>query len=202
MSFAATWSTVGTLCATGGVLLSDADGGSSALCNGSQGDVGPAGATGAQGPVGISPPSLVLRDTSGGVVGSVYSTSTNSADFVFVESTGCVAQIDYTKNAILPIQANVYYTQANCTGIAFTRMNGNTIFPVGCLGVGHSSAFKAQQPVLAQVMNGQSVFRPNQFLADGGITTTCEPLVSSGVGTVVESVPFPNLTGPFTFGAR
>lgn len=195
----------GTLCATGGVLLSDADGGSSALCNGSTGNagaVGAAGATGAQGPMGLTPPSLVVRDTSGGVLGPVYATSANTADFVYMESLGCVAQIDYAKNMIRPIQTSIYYTQANCTGIAFTRMNNNTIFPVGCLAVGNNNAFKFQNPVLAQTIVGQSVFQPLQFLPDGGITTTCDPQVSSAMGAVVEPLTFPSTAGPFSFGTR
>lgn len=200
----------GSLCATGGLLLTDADGGTAVLCNGTKGDTGAVGAQGLQGQQGIQGPvgpqgayskALTVRDQDGGVVGSVYPSGGNSVDFVYREGPECVGVMDFSRNVITGLQTSVWYTGYNCTGIPVVRMNLDNLFPVGCLQVGEQG-FKVRQPVVVQQVTAVSFASKVPVMADGGTTTCLNVLSATYAYAVVDPVSLTDVAGPFYFGNR
>lgn len=200
----------GSACATGGLLLTDADGGSTVLCNGTKGDTGAQGvqgtpgmngAAGPQGPMGASPKTLTVRDQDGGILGSVYSTGSDTVNYVYLESVECVSQVNWQNNTITGLQATIYYTGPSCTGTAMTRVG--SFFPVGCMLVGETAGFKVRQPVYTQTFTTVSSFQLGIPLADGGVTTRCLPTPNEmSNGAVVDSINLQTINGPFILGNR
>lgn len=201
----------GSICPTGGLLLTDADGGTTALCNGTKGDTGATGAqgapglNGAQGPVGAtgaSPKTLTVRDVDGGIVGSVYPISSNGVDFVYLEGPECVGYMDWQNNVISSLQTTVYYTGPSCTGTAVIHANTANIFPIACLKVG-TQGFKVRQPVLIQMVTTLSMYSKGPNQPDGGVTTGCYPTPPDTYGSAaVDTANLPDVAGPFYFGNR
>lgn len=200
----------GSVCATGGILLIDADGGTAVLCNGTKGETGAAGIQGQQGqpgiqgavgPQGPSSKMLTVRDVDGGIIGSVYPSGGNSVDFVYREGPECVGVMDFARNVITGYQTSIWYTGYNCTGIPVVRMNLDNLFPVGCLQVGENG-FKVRQPVLVQQVTAVSMFTKVPPMADGGTTTCLNTASATYPYAVVEPVTLTDVAGPFYFGNR
>lgn len=180
--------------------MQDQDGGLAALCNGSPGQVGSQGAVGPVGPRGLSASSLTIWQSDGGEVGPILSNGTNTLESVYMIEAGCIAQLDWANNMVKPFQSRIWYTQTNCTGLAFADFT-IPLYPMTCMAVG-TQAFRSLQPVMQQKMNAQSLFEPWSTSADGGVITRCSNQVNSTSGVVVEMINLPVSNGPFTFGKQ
>lgn len=201
----------GSVCATGGLLLIDADGGTAVLCNGTKGETGAVGAqgtpglNGAQGPVGAtgaSPKTLTVRDTDGGIVGSVYPVSGNGVDFVYLEGPECVGYMDWQTGVITALQTTVYYTGPSCTGTAVIHANSANIFPIACMRVG-AQGFKVRQPVFIQQVSTLSMLSRGPAQPDGGYTPSCYATAPEMYGSAaVDPSNMQDVAGPFYFGNR
>ncbi len=195
----------GAACPAGGVLVKGADGGQLALCNGAQGlpgATGAPGATGPQGPKGDMAPSLSVWSQNGDVVGPLVITSAQDVDKVFVNSAGCVGQIDYDSNTIKAFNTTIYYTGTGCTGQAFvpSSAGGNTFFPLGCVEMA-GNTYKVQMPVLRQRIPALSKMSAFNIQSDGGYTPTCTPENATYLGGFVQPVtPFNPPAGPYFVG--
>lgn len=167
---------------------------------GPQGEIGLDGIQGIQGVRGINAHSMSLWRADGGEIGPIISTSSNTLNTVFLLDEGCIAQIDWATSSLRPFQTQIFYSQPDCTGVAFVSQT-TPMYPATCMAVA-GERFRVRQPIFQQSLTGKSTLQPWTMQADGGFSSICLNETTNCQGTLVTSLTMASDPEPLYLGRQ
>jgi len=217
----------------GGVWLTDIDGGRAFIANGPEGSTGPqgtqgvSGTRGPQGEQGIqgvkgdngargerglqgdTPASPTLYSADGGVVGfAMFNGNTESLRSVFVQSSNCVATMEWDPvtdggSQLNPIREAIYFDGPACSGRAFVLFP-SLHFPSGCYQEANDpngQVLKAVQPITPRRFNATSRMIRSQTTG-GQFILQCMSNNAAGTGVELTFASLPKVPFPVSIGMR